>query len=52
MKNFNTLNGVLFALAGVLFLVSAVTSKQPVYYGLAFCFIALGVTNFKKNPNT
>lgn len=48
MKNTNKLSGILFTVAGVLFLVSAVTSKQYVFYGLALCFVALGVTSFTK----
>ncbi len=49
--NKRNLSAILYFLAGILFFVDAILTKNYVYYGLAACFVALGCMYLKKDDS-
>lgn len=49
--NKRNVDGILFLIAGILFFVAAVISKDYINIPLGCCFVALGISKKKKKRN-
>lgn len=52
MKNTKKLSAVLFIIAGIFMLISAIVGKNYTFYPIGACFIILGIVNSKSDDNS